>query len=118
MRPGDFVILLAGITLISVLGAMFYTDGSATIVRVSQGGHPHEDLPAWQEKRVSVAGPLGETVIEIREGRARIVASPCTKKICIRAGWLDTAGETTACVPNRVSVALLGDDPRFDALNF
>lgn len=118
IRRGDIVILLAGITLVIALGVNVYTRDAAHFLRVTQGDHSHADHPAWQQQRLVIPGPLGNTVIEIRDHRARIVESPCTQKLCRRAGWLDSSGDTTACVPNRVSIALLGDDRRFDAMNF
>ncbi len=118
IRPGDAVIALAGVALIAALSMNIYSGGAARVVRVTQGSHDPVDYPAREHRKFSVSGPLGETVIEIRDGRARVLQSPCLRKLCIRAGWLEDAGDVTVCVPNRVSVALLGSDPRFDAINF
>ncbi len=118
IRAGDAVIVALAVALIAGLAVHVYTDATPHIVRIAHGDHEHRDYPAWQARRIPVAGPLGDTLIEIADGRVRVVASPCTQKLCVRAGWLDASGEATACVPNRVSVALLGDDPRFDAVNF
>lgn len=118
IRAGDIVIIALAVLLIALLAAHPHGEGKPQVVRVMGGAHEHQDYPAWQSQRISIPGPLGETVIEINAGRARVLASPCSRKLCIRAGWLDAAGEATACVPNRVSVALLGHDPRFDAMNF
>lgn len=118
IRAGDIVIAFSGVAVIAVLAFNIYSDAAPRVVRVMQGDHEAVDHPAWEDRKFSVGGPLGETVIEIHDGRARIVQSPCGKKICIRAGWLDAAGDVAACVPNRVSIALLGNDSRFDAINF
>lgn len=118
IRPGDIVILLAGAALVAVLAARVYTAGAPDVVRITQGESDPMDYPAWEDREIAVAGPRGETVIEIRDGRVRVLRSPCRQKLCIRAGWLETAGDAAACVPNRVSVLLLGGDPRFDAINF
>lgn len=118
MRPGDAVIALAGAAAVAALALNIHTGETVRTLRVTQAGHAHADYPAWRDRQIVVNGPLGETVIEIRDGRARVLRSPCTRKICLRAGWLDAAGDAAACVPNRVSIALLGDDARFDAINF
>jgi hypothetical protein len=49
-----------------------------------------------------VSGPLGQTQVEIRDGAARVVDSPCRDKVCVKMGWVRGAGEWAACVPNRV----------------
>ncbi len=55
-------------------------------------------------RRVRVPGPLGETVVEIEGGVARIVESPCRAKVCMRMGIVSSPGDWVACVPNRVFV--------------
>lgn len=117
-RVGDAVIIAFAVVLVAVLGSRIYTNAVPRMLRITDSGHEHTDYPAWQARRITVRGPLGETVIEIDDGRARVLASPCTQKLCVRSGWLDAAGEATACVPNRVSIVLLGDDLRYDAMNF
>ena len=54
----------------------------------------------------------------MREGRVRFVDSPCPNKQCVHTGWLNQGGEVAVCLPNKVSVQVLADDPRFDAVNF
>lgn len=117
IRAGDIVIALAGVMLIAALGTNVYSESALHNVQIAHANHV-EQFPAWQDRMVRVAGVLGDTVIEIRDGRVRVVASPCSQKLCLRAGWLESAGDATACVPNKVSVALLGEDRRFDAINF
>lgn len=118
IRRGDVIIVLAGIALVGALGMYTWSDSPARVVQIMYAGHTPVEYPAWQDREVRVTGPLGETVLQIHGSRVRVMSSPCAQKICVRAGWLEQAGEATACVPNRVSVALLGDDPRFDAMNF
>jgi hypothetical protein len=55
-------------------------------------------------RTVPVTGPLGQTLVEIRDGAARVVSSPCRDKVCMRMGWVRAPGDWTACVPNRVVV--------------
>lgn len=117
-RPGDLLIIAAVLVLTGGLAVGIYSAASVDHVEILSAHGTTESHPAWQAQTLRVDGPLGETLIEIADGAARIVASPCRQKICINRGWLSHAGETAACLPNRISVTLLGDDPRFDAMNF
>lgn len=58
-----------------------------------------------------VKGHLGETVIEIKGGRAHIISSPCKNKTCIRQGF----GKTLVCLPNKVIVHV-EDSEGYDAI--
>lgn len=114
----DVVILLGGAWLVALAGFNAWSTEHATTLRVTQGGHEPRDFPLAATRVVEVTGPLGTTRIEIQDGRARITASPCSQKLCMRHGWLDSPNDATACLPNRVSLVLLGGDARFDATSF
>jgi len=75
-------------------------------------------MPMYPDRRLQLEGPLGNSTVELRDGQARFLDSPCTGKVCIHSGWLNSTGEFAACLPNRISIQLLGMHPRFDAINF
>jgi len=70
------------------------------------------------DRTLHIHGPLGDSVIAVSQGRARFVSSPCRGHVCVQAGWLKTTGDLAACLPNRISLTLLGQHPRFDTINF
>ena len=45
-----------------------------------------------------------EMVICIESGRIRVGSSSCPDKICVETGWLTQSGDTSVCLPNKVSV--------------
>jgi hypothetical protein len=118
MTRADKVALAVSLLLLVALYALLWSgNGPADQVRVAAGNKTrvyslHEDL------RIAISGLRGKSVIEVSHGRARFVASPCSGKVCLQAGWLDQAGETAACVPNGVMVSVAGRDERYDAINF
>jgi hypothetical protein len=71
-----------------------------------------------QSRTLKVHGRLGDSVLQIKDGQVRFVASPCTNKYCIHSGWLHRSGEIAACLPNGVLVQVLGGSPRYDAINY
>jgi hypothetical protein len=70
-----------------------------------------------EARELSAAGRHGPSLIEIREGRARFAASPCPEQSCVLHGWVGSAGETVACLPNAVLLTLRGG-AGYDAVNF
>ena len=67
-----------------------------------------ERLPLSLNRIVHVTGPIGETEVEIKDGKARVRKSPCNKKLCIKFGYIQYADRFAACLPNRVVVRVLG----------
>ena len=69
-------------------------------------------FPLMTDRIIQVQGPLGTTEVEISQGRARIVRSPCKLKICIKSGYIQYADRLSACLPNKVVVRIEGESQR------
>ena len=72
--------------------------------------------PLKPDRTLTIAGPLGATTVEIQAGKARITASPCPGKQCVRAGWVTETGGIAACAPNRVAIRIIGNSEGVDAI--
>lgn len=84
-------------------------------------GHYQQRLSLNNNQVVHVHGKQGDSIIEINNGRIRFMDSPCTARRCVLTGWLQHSGEFSACLPNRVSIALFNKGTvanRYDSLNF
>jgi hypothetical protein len=77
-------------------------------VLIDADGKPAYVLPLNEDKTVSVEGPEGKTMVEIRGEKVRIIDSPCRNKLCIRQGWIKTGG--VICLPNKVVVTIRGHE--------
>jgi len=73
--------------------------------------------PLSSDRVVSVAGPLGDTLVAIEGKTARIKDSPCPNKTCVAGGSISRPGQWLACLPNQVLVRIEGgaDDADIDA---
>ena len=69
-------------------------------------------FPLTTDHVAHVQGPLGTTEVEIKNGRARIVRSPCKLKVCIKSGYIQYADRLSACLPNKVVVRIEGETQR------
>jgi hypothetical protein len=119
MRPGDWPFFCLALALVAYLAAWSWQQDGATRVRVYQEGKIFAEVDLSAERKLQVAGPLGMTSIEIKAGRVRISADPSPRQYCVRMGWLDQAGQMAICLPNRISIELLGARPHdFDSLSY
>lgn len=119
MKRGDYLILLCALAVLPWLYLNYWTGGAPGTQALIVDGSGHElVLPLAADRRIEIAGPLGASVIEIHDGKARFVSSPCAGKFCIHAGWLSAGGAVAACLPNRVSLAVAGGQARWDSVNF
>lgn len=75
-------------------------------VLIDADGKPAYALPLSEDRTVSVEGPDGKTVVEIRGKMVRIIESPCRNKLCVQQGWISSG--SLICLPNRVVVTIQG----------
>ena len=57
---------------------------------------------------------INGTVIKINGKTVFFAESNCPDKICVKTGNLDSQGDSSACVPNRVSVYIKGEKTEDD----
>ncbi len=120
LTPGDWVVYVIALTLSAWFASLplrALERGPVFAHIASPDGEQVIALPS-RERELIVPGPLGNSVIHIADDRIRFVQSPCPGKQCIHTGWLRRPGSTAACLPNRISVWLSGDDPPMDGVTF
>jgi hypothetical protein len=111
-----------------VLAALLWTVHPAEGWRGRQDSRPPEEkrLVVQQERRVvyegrldqldqgeaeagqqlRFTGRLGEYVVEIREGKVRMLSAQCPDKLCVRQGWTDHPANPIICLPQQVIISI------------
>lgn len=117
LKPLDLVIALAAAALVAATAAYAYSPGKAQLSAVIKGPSGEWVYPLSADRQVAVPGPLGDTLIAIKDRSLRILDSPCPNKTCIAAGSIDRPGQWLACLPNDVVVHIEGggEDAGVDA---
>ena len=105
------ILLIAGLLAVALLalGVIRYRAGAVDTVVVQVDGEEVIQAPLADDKRFSVDGPLGKTEVEIKDKRVRVTDSPCGRKTCVYAGWIDKPYQTIICMPNHVMIRLTGN---------
>jgi hypothetical protein len=101
------------VVVASFFFAYAHSDGGSLINLKGKNGE--WVFPADTVEAVNVSGPLGETIVEISGGWARIVASPCLNQTCVASGAIHAPGQWTACLPNQVMVYISEGERDVDA---
>lgn len=118
MSRGDRLVLVLALLLLPALYALTWGGAPGERASVMVGGREVQTVDLHRDQEVSVEGALGPSTLRVEDGRIRFTASPCHGKQCVHSGWLDRSGEFAACLPNRVSIAVRGGEPRYDSVNF
>ena len=61
-----------------------------------------------ETKYVDIKSDAGKNVLEITNSGARMIQSTCKDKIDVQSGKISKPGQMLVCVPNRVTVRIVG----------
>lgn len=101
------VLIIALLVLVSFLLPL--RQGGGARVVITSGDRTVFVADLKQDRQVELTGPLGTTVLQIADGAAQVLSSPCRQKICIGLGKARHRGDLLACVPNRLVIRIEGD---------
>ena len=107
-KPSDIIIVLvAAVVLALALVLRNASSESGLNAAVFHNGEQIALLPL-EKDGVYTVDDYGVTV-EVRSGKVRISESDCHDKICEKTGFISSPMQTIVCLPNRISVRLIGD---------
>jgi hypothetical protein len=110
VKPLDVAVILLSLAVVAAFSVRAYGGGSDAAQVVIEASGTRFRFPISVDRVERIAGPRGETVIQISGGTVRVLDSPCPDKICVAAGAISRPGQFIACLPNRVSITLEGRD--------
>ncbi|MBB6479660.1 NusG domain II-containing protein [Spirochaeta isovalerica] len=117
-RPADYLIFILNIAAIVVFSLSVYGKAGEPSNVLIEAGEDQWIYSLDEDRIVHIHGNQGDTVIEIKDGKAHIADSPCPDKLCVQMGWLENPNDWAACLPNGVFVTLQGEsDSEIDAIS-
>ncbi|HMM73090.1 MAG TPA: NusG domain II-containing protein [Rhodocyclaceae bacterium] len=106
LRPGDWCVVLGALGLCLWTATASFRVGLASSAVVRRDGEVIAKLPLDRHARIGVTGALGETVIEVAPGRARVAADAGPRQLYVLQGWLTRPGAVAICAPSHLSLEL------------
>ncbi len=73
--------------------------------------------PMSTDRYFPARGPLGTSVITIRDGQAWFESSPCQNQICVQMGHQHEPGQWAACLPNRIFLRITARREEVDVIS-
>ena len=107
----DRLLILVSVILCAVIFIVVYymrqVDSNDFLLTIDASGKRivSEKLSSVPEGKINIEGPLGVCVAEIKDGKVRMLESPCPDKVCLKTGWLSANG-TIVCLPQKVVIRL------------
>lgn len=106
LKPFDFLFIILSLSVL--VTSIFYARNTGyeqprLIVETQEGQWIYSlEIDSVYE----FSGPMGITQVEVKDGKVKIVSSPCKNKTCEIATPISEFGQWIACMPNRVSLRI------------
>jgi hypothetical protein len=115
---GDWAVLATGAVAVMALVVHYWMSPEGRHLVIKRGGNVFMTASLARAFSVEVPGPLGMTQVEVVNHRARVRSDPGPRQLCVHQGWISHEGEAAICLPNQVSVEIVGQVRRYDSLNY
>jgi hypothetical protein len=108
LRAVDYLAIMISLLAIGGFSLSAYAGRERTGEVVIEASGTQWIYPLDEDRRESVKGPLGNTIVVIRGGSASVEDSPCPDKLCVHMPAISRPGQWIACLPNGVFVRVRG----------
>ena len=115
---GDWLVVFAGLIAVIFMFQQFWRFEHASKLKIRQGNQVIGTYDLNQARELQIHGALGDSHISINQGKVRFKQSPCNNQYCVHQGWLSRAGQVAICIPNQISLQLMGAKNAYDSLNY
>ena len=115
---GDWLVIFGGILAVFLMFQQFWSFEPASKLKIRQGDKVIGTYDLNQMRDLHIHGALGDSLISIVQGKVRFKQSPCRNQYCVHQGWLSRAGQVAICIPNQISLQLIGAKSSYDSLNY
>ena len=101
------VVVLAIAAVLLAVRSHNATGGKLTAQLIYGDSNTVLDIPLEKDETYSVDTGYYTVHIEVKDGRARFVESPCPDHICEGFGWLSAEDQTATCLPARAVLTIV-----------
>ena len=118
IKAGDWFIIILFCALIIICTKSLWNLPQGEYLEIYKNNEILATYSLNQKITKIINGTKGEIKIVIDNGRVRFSSSPCPKKYCIHQGWINKANQTIICIPNQISISIVGPKSGYDSINY
>lgn len=113
--------LIIFIIVVSLTSMLFVKSGlnnyNTKYISVKVDGSEYKKITFGQNmvgQQIPIKTEFGYNVIEVGEDKVRVIEADCPDKLDVKQGWISKPGEIIVCLPNRLTVEIIGDNSQND----
>tara|TARA_B100000795_G_scaffold123590_1_gene92104 strand:+ start:323 stop:712 length:390 start_codon:yes stop_codon:yes gene_type:complete len=118
IKPGDWLIIIMFFFLILASAKLLWDFPQGQYLEIYKNNEILATYSLNQKLKKEIYGAKGVTEVIINNGKVRFSTSPCPKKYCIHQGWINKANQIIICIPNKISISIVGGIKKYDSINY
>lgn len=122
MKKGDFILifLILLIVIVFFIARAFEKDSLEKYVEIRTDGNLVKKIKLTKDLNLifDVKSIEGSLKLKISSGKVYVEDSTCRDKICEKTGKISKEGESIICLPNRISISIVGVNSEFDTITY
>ena len=116
------IIITIGIVVACVVVLVFQqlsaSSSDAAVAVVTDGDGTVYELPLDQDAELTVTTSLGTNVVQVQDGRVRVLEADCPNQDCVEMGFISSSGQQIICLPHELVVEISdGTDSESDVIS-
>ena len=90
----------------------------AAVAVVTDGDGTVYELPLDQDAELTITTSLGTNVVQVQDGRVRVLEADCPNQDCVETGFISSSGQQIICLPHELVVEISdGTDSESDVIS-
>lgn len=120
-KKSDVIVAAAFVVAALAVWAVLFSGfaGGQAIAEIYSGDRLIQRIPLPAADQ-TIQIPDKQLVLELKNNQIGVLTTDCPDKTCQRSGYIGRPGQSIVCLPNRVSVQIIGlkqpDQPGVDAV--
>lgn len=126
MTKGDkyliiFIIAISILSLVYVKKVAISYEKKYVVIQVD--GKVYKKVffgPEIVGEKIPIETKFGYNLIEIGDGKVRVIEADCPDKLDVKQGYISKPGEVIVCLPNRLVIEIKGEkkDKEIDSISY
>lgn len=84
--------------------------GTTAVARITDGDGATYEMPLDADGVRTITTSLGTNVVEVKDGRVRVLEADCPNQDCVNQGWIDSPSQQIVCLPHKLYVDIVSGD--------
>lgn len=106
----DLIIIICVLILSLLLFVPNLLNNDTLTAQIYIDGEIAEEIDLGNVSDSYTLTPADGVEITVEKNKIRFSYAECKDKLCVKSGWLSKKGQTAACLPKKVVIAIKGTD--------